>query len=508
MRDRCGLLMTVVTAIMFAAAGVQCWAGESGAGVLSLTEALDMALARDVLVRDAQQALEAARAALVQAQAYTPRLIANSSASAASSAGLDPESEVTGTDYSSRSYQSSLDVPLPGGMNLGLFTSASTSTTNSALRTGGGMSFSYGGAAVGASLSQPLPLLRDERALTEGGRWQARIGLQSAELALEEARHRVISEAIARFLSAVRVQRQAEIAAASKREADELVRIAQEKLSRGKLAEIEVMEARVSAESAAVVSRKAQSAAAGALDELKNFLGLPLEQEVHPTYDEAALQGPSDLGESLLIERALAQRSDLKQLALGIRSAELGVRQAEARARPAVFLSGGYSRSGQAESISESFQKLVNPSWSVGIATVASLTRREDRARTEQARSALRFARLGEQARRDEVRLEIRRLIRELQDAAANSALLAETVKMAEENLRIRQVQFDHGLVRSVDVTQSERQLSETRNQQLSAVIDYQLAAARLKLAVGEMPFATQLSSAAEAQSAQRPAQG
>jgi outer membrane protein TolC len=153
-----------------------------------------------------------------------------------------------------------------------------------------------------------------------------------------------------------------------------------------------------------------------------------------------------------------------------------------------VFLTGGYTRSGEAGTIGESFQNLIDPSWYVGLASTVSLTHREDRATIERARSALRFTRLDEQVRRDEVRLEIRRLMRQVQDAQANATVLAETVKTAEENLRIQRVRFDHGLIPAIDVTRTERELNETRNQQLDALIDYQLAATQLSLATGEMP--------------------
>jgi outer membrane protein TolC len=448
-----------------------------------------MALARDALVRDAQQALEDARSALVQVKARTPVLSVGANSSAASSTGLDPESAITGTDYSSQYYSSDVSVPLGGGTNIGLFTSASTSTTNSRLSSGEGSEFTFAGAAVGAGISRPLGLFRNERVLTEGGRWSAEISVRSAELALEQARRQVVSDTLDHFFGALQAQRQAELAEASARENDELLRIAQEKLKLGKLAEIEVMETQVSAASAKVSLRQAQAAAATAMDSLRNFLGLLLDQAAQLTYEEATVPAPP-ADESALIAQALAHRPDLQQLALGLRQSELSVQQAEAEARPGVMLVGNYSKSGEAATIHESFRNLVNPSWGVGISTNVSLTRGEDRAAIEQARGHLRLAQLDQQLRQDEVRLEVRRLVREVQAAADNVAVLDGTVKLAEENLRIRQTQLDHGLIRPIDVMQTERQLSDTRSQHLNAVIAYQLARARLSLAVGEMPFA------------------
>ena len=469
-----------------------CHADES-VPVLTVSEAVERALARDALVREAQQALESAQAELVRASACTPILRTGAESSAASSAGLDPESAISGTDYSSQSYYSSIHVPMRGGTDLSLSTSALTSTTNSELRTGEGMEFTYAGASVGASVSRPLPLFRDERVLTEGPRWSADMSVRRAELALEEARRRVVGDTFTAFFGALRAQRQAEIAAASEREAAELLRIAQVKLERGKLAEIEVMEARVSADSAGVALRRAESLAATALDSLKNFLGMGLEQAVQLSHDEMAAATAPSLGEAALVERAIAQRADLQQLKWEIRSAELAVRQAEAQCRPGASLGAGYTRTGQAATISESFHELVNPSWYVGLVFTTSLTRREDRAGIEHARSSLRLAQINEQLHRDEVRLEIRRLLREVHNAAANAAVLAETLKIAEENLHIRRVQFEHGLVRPIDITQTERQLTEARAQLLDAKIDYELASAGLSLAVGEMPEVTRV---------------
>jgi outer membrane protein TolC len=200
-----------------------------------------------------------------------------------------------------------------------------------------------------------------------------------------------------------------------------------------------------------------------------------------PRLDPAADEGS-------LIAQALARRPDLQQLALGLRQTELSVQQAEAQARPGVRLVGSYSKSGEAPTISESFSNLVNPSWAVGVSTSLSLTRSEDRAAIEQARGHLRLAHVDQRLRQDDVRLEVRRLVREVQAAADNVAVLDGTVKLAEENLRIRQTQLDHGLIRPIDVMQTERQLSDTRSQHLNAIIAYQLSRARLSLAVGEMP--------------------
>jgi outer membrane protein TolC len=464
--------------------------GEGETAVFTPEQVVALALGRDALVRDAQQGVVDAQAALGVARAHIPQLRLDSGSSASSSAGLDPQSEISGTDFSSQYYNSAVAIPFVGGLDVGLTTTASTSTTNSTFREGSGERYTFAGAGVGLNVSRPLPILRNERVLTEGNRWSAELTLQQAGLNLQIAQRQAASEAICRFFAALRAQRQVDIARASLQDAEELQRIAEEKLCYGKLAEVEVLKTKVSTSSARVAVRSAESGAATAFDALKDYLGVPLDGPAEAQYDDSEATASDPLDEEALVAQALAERPDLQQLALGIGQAKLAVRQTEARSRPGVILTGGYSLSGQAPTISESWSQLMNPSWMFGVATAVSLNRSEDRLLIEQARGHLELARLNEQLQRDSVRLEIRRIVRTVQDAAANASVLAEAVAMAEESVRVSQTQFEHGLIRPIDVMEAERQLLQARNQHLEAVIAYQLARADLTLALGEIPYA------------------
>jgi outer membrane protein len=464
------------------------WAGAEEAPLtLTLGETIAKALDREALVRQAEQEVTQARLDLLLAKSPGASLNLGSSTSSFSSSGLDPQSSVSGTDYSDQTYSSSVNVPLAGGSNLSLDTSAYTATTNSSLRSGGGTSFTYGGASAGVGLSSPLPVFRDERVLSNGNLQHAEITLQAAELRLQEAKRNIVSTTLADYYEAVRAQRRAGIAQASLQNAEEFYRIARENFQLGKIAEIDAQEAKVSADSARLALRKANSNAATALETLKNYLGLPLAQPLQLSYTPETAK-PLQFEEAPLVETASQKRLDLRQLMLAVRSLELTLRQTEAQQRPGVSLVGGYSRSGEATSISESFHRLTNPSWNIGISTVFSLSPKADRAAVAEARAALQVAKTDEALHREEIRLEIRRLLREAQDANDNVALMTDTVKTAEENLSIRQVQFEHGLIRPIDIMQTEKQLSETQAQALDAAIDFQLAQAQLSLAAGEMP--------------------
>ncbi len=380
-------------------------AGEGETAVFTPEQVVALALGRDALVRDAQQAVVDAQAALGLARAHIPQLRLDSGSSASSSAGLDPQSEISGTDFSSQYYNSTIAIPFGGGLDVGLSTTASTSTTNSTFRGGSGERYTFAGAGVGLNVSRPLPLLRNERVLTEGDRLGAELNLQQAELNLQIAQRQAASEAVARFFTALRAQRQVDITRATLQDAEELQRIAEQKLAYGKLAEVEVLKTKVSTSGARVAVRTAESGAATAFDALKDYLGMPLDGAAQAQYVDSEATTPDPLDEEALVAQALAERSDLQQFALGIDQAKLAVRQAEARSRPGIMLTGGYALSGQAPTISESWSQLMNPSWVVGVATALNLNRSEDRLLIEQARGHLQLTTLNEQLRRDSVRL-------------------------------------------------------------------------------------------------------
>jgi outer membrane protein TolC len=483
MRDTVWVILWIVLLI---SASISC-ASSQEIKALTLQDALIRALARNELVRTYEQAVENARLSLVQTRTHTPTLSLNSSHSESSTGGLDPESEITGTKSSSQGYSTSVYVPIDAVTNLSIYTSGSTYTTNSSLRTGGGLGYTYAGVGVGIGLSHQLGLFRNERLIAKSGRWYAEMSLQNAELALEEARRMVVSDIQQKFFTALRAQHQVEILQASQAETEEVLSITREKLALGKVPEIDVMDAQINADAARTNVSLAQANVQGALDQLKNRLGMPLEQALTLADDRTTESTPAQ-DEAALLQQAVNSRIDMKQLAMQIKSAEMSLKLTKANTRPSVALSAGYDRSGQGSTISESFRKLINPSWSVGIGTSMSLNNAADRAEIAQAEGALRMARLDERLAKDDLRLEIRQLLRNTAAAQANMALLAENVKRAEESLRVHRVRMERGLDTPLDISQSEHQLESIRQNFADAQINQQLTIAQLRLAIGEMP--------------------
>jgi outer membrane protein TolC len=456
--------------------------------IITLNEAISRALTRNAFILQKQQLVENARYKLVQAGLRTPQMIVASNASAASSAGLDPQSDITGTNYASQGYSVGVDMPFASGLDMGLQLADALNNTNSQIVGAGTSGYTFGNTAAGVTVSYPLGLFRDERVLREGARKEAELTLQRAELELESMRENAVATTLQDYFDAVRAQWQEQIVLATQADADELLRIAREKFKLGKIPEIDVLEAQVEANTALASVRNQQSMTASALDQLKSYLDIPFDTPLQLSEAPSITIVQPATDESQLTNAALENRADLRQLALDVRSAQLAVQQAAAQGRPKVALTAGYGLTGEGTSLLNGFNQLVSPNWNIGLVTTMGLSNRENQSNTNQAKSLLRLAEIEEQAQQNAIALEIRRRLREIHDAQANATLFADNVTRAEENVHICQVQLAHGLVRPIDVMQIVHQLAETRQRHVDAVIDLQLAQAQLDLAIGTMP--------------------
>ncbi|MCX8053649.1 MAG: TolC family protein [Armatimonadetes bacterium] len=455
---------------------------------ISLSSAIEAAISLDPIVLQARQKLKNARINLEGLKGPSILFTVGSTARASKSPGLDPESKITGTDTSYWGYSSTITAAMPGGRRLSLSTSARANTTNSPLRATAGSSYTYAWADLGLEYSIPIPIFRDENVLTEGDRQLAEISVRQAELSLEDAKRKAAADTVDRFFAALRAQQQVEVADANCAEAKELLRIAQTKFEKEKLAEIDVLEAKVAASLAEVTARSALSAAETALEALKNRIGLPLDAEVRLTHKYSLPEGV-ELSEDEIVSTALVKRSDIVTTTLNEKRDELLLRQAKARCRPGISLVGSYKLMGQTSSISGAWGDLVNPNWFVGLTTSFPLTHTEERAAIEQARGRLIIHQLQRQLNTQEVRLEVRSLLRKTRQSAETSRTLADILKAAEENLKVRLTQLESGLIRPVDVLRTKQELMDIKSRYLNALIDSELAAAKLKLAMGEWPI-------------------
>ncbi len=105
--------------------------------------------------------------------------------------------------------------------------------------------------------------------------------------------------------------------------------------------------------------------------------------------------------------------------------------------------------------------------------------------RNRQARAGMRQIDALRSQLRDGVDLQIEQALAGLREAREQKDVAGEAVALAEESLRLVQLNFGEGMARNVDVLEAQTALSKARLDALDAETSYRIAEATLRKAVG-----------------------
>jgi len=157
-----------------------------------------------------------------------------------------------------------------------------------------------------------------------------------------------------------------------------------------------------------------------------------------------------------------------------------GINAERGRLRPEVFLFG-------AKELNRGDLTLLDPDWAAGIGVRFALWDRTDRANRVRAARALerRVGFLETDARRG-LRTLVEKTYREVVTAQEQFAALNETIVLARENLRVRQLAFREGQATSLEVIDAQLALARVETERAVSAHDFVVALATLLEASGE----------------------
>jgi outer membrane protein len=262
-------------------------------------------------------------------------------------------------------------------------------------------------------------------------------------------------------------------------------------LDQGLLTRNEVLKVEVQLSSVRLASLDARNAEEIAAVWLNNLIGAPLDQEVEPATTVEALAsaaGPApeeSQGLDKLLEKAGSKRPELLSLDLRVKAREAGVRVAESGWYPQVSLAGNLYSINPNPRLLPSQNKFYG-TWDVGITLSFDVWNWKTTAyQTGQARAQLAQAvdALGQM--RDSVAVEVRQSWLTFQESKERIGLAKIGVEQAAENLRETRDRFREGVALNTDVLDAETALLQARLSYAQALVDSELARARLIKAAG-----------------------
>ncbi len=251
----------------------------------------------------------------------------------------------------------------------------------------------------------------------------------------------------------------------------------------------DVLRAELELSNAEIMKIDARNAAEIALTVLASLIGLPPGSDVDltTTVESRASRMPAEAekGDGDPIERALAQRPEIKSAELRIKATQMGVKAARSGFFPQVFLTGNYYYLRPNPRILPSLDRFKG-TWDLGVSVSFDVWNwGQTKLQAEQAEARLGQAREARKALEDQAVLEVTQCRLSLARAGEKVRVAGQAVGQAEENLRVTKERFKQGVALSADVLDAEMALLRAKLGRTQAEIDRVLAQARLEKALG-----------------------
>jgi len=187
-----------------------------------------------------------------------------------------------------------------------------------------------------------------------------------------------------------------------------------------------------------------------------------------------------------LTRKALEARPDLQAMQARLQASEAAVSAAEGNYWPQVFLSGNfyYNRPNlRYQPTRDEFKS----TWDVGVAVEFDLWNwGATSSRATEARAAATQTRLLYDQMKDNIGLEIRRNYLAAERGREKVKIAALAIDQAEENARTTRDKFRNGLATSTDLVDAGAAVLQARTNLAAALVDREVANARLQRSVGE----------------------
>jgi outer membrane protein TolC len=326
---------------------------------------------------------------------------------------------------------------------------------------------------VSALFFSIIPRYKAAQKSAEAQKLQSKVQAHTVSLQAREAYYNY-ARARATLMVAKSAQAQAE---AHQRDVDALV-------NAGSLAKVELMRADAQVATAKVAVSRTAGAVATARSALFTLAHLEGQEDITISDDLRAELPALTENTDALLAKALANRSELRQLRISLEAIEHNVDAAQGAELPQFNVGGTAELSnpnqryfGSPFEWHESWSLFANVTWSPN--DWQSNGKVADQARADLAQTLADLESLE-----DALRIEVTQAYEDYNAARAALESSRAGIAAAEESYRVRREQFRAGAAVAIDVIDAENDLTRARLDLINAIIDMRIAKARLDRAV------------------------
>jgi outer membrane protein TolC len=246
----------------------------------------------------------------------------------------------------------------------------------------------------------------------------------------------------------------------------------------------EVLKVEVQLSSARVMQLTAQNNVHLAMLALSNLIGLPLTTEIRLASDiQTRSAGESEINK--LVQQAVETRPEVKSMEYRVKSSESAVTLARSGWFPQVYLTGNYYYARPNQRINPAVDEFKD-TWDVGISLSLDIWNWGTTVhQTNQAQAHLAEAQAEMGQLKDAINLEVTQSYLNMNESRERIGVAETGVREAEENYRITNEKFKAGLALNSDLLDAEAALLQAKWSHIQALVDHEVAQARLDKAVG-----------------------
>ena len=313
----------------------------------------------------------------------------------------------------------------------------------------------------------------------EEGRETARLGLNSADLELEQTLQTVRATATNYYYYVLQCRNQIEVE-------EEAVSVLQEHLDNvnaqfrvGTVAKSDVLASQVQLAEAQQDLVNAQNNFDNAVADLCNYIGLPADTILRPRDQLTYVKYNINLEDCT--KYALENSPECAIADYAVKEAESSRRSAKSGYRPTVNASITKNITGEREAhndITDYWTAGLSASWNIFDGGITS-------SQVHQADAVLTRAKENAASAREAVQVNVQKAFLDLYAAEKNIAVTKIAVERAEEDYKIAQVRYAAGVDTNLAVMDAQEKLTDARSNYYTALYRYNVAKAELDQSMG-----------------------
>ncbi len=307
----------------------------------------------------------------------------------------------------------------------------------------------------------------------------AKLGYEAAQKELTAAYEKLRLNLYEAFYRVLITQEFVKVAEQSVELVEKQLGIAQTSLDAGAATNFDVLRAKVQLANAKSQVIRAKNGVKIAKNAYKTLLNLPLA-------DDISVEGSFEIPEvkiklDELIKQALEKRPEITRSQLNEQAGQKQLSVAKTRNLPDFAFFSNYQIS-HSERLIE-----MNRIWSLGLQiNIPIFDGFASRAAVKQSESVLKQLQIGTEQVMSIVETEVRNAYLALLEAKTLIDVQRETVAQAQESVRIATIRFENGMITTVELTDTQLALIQSKVNRLQAQHDYVIGLARLEKAIGQ----------------------